>query len=285
MDESCIVFTSEMEVSECLETLKQLYRMQDWTVRGHWYTMLDFIKHYLNVSNDRWESEHVAKFPGMLAKLHPHANTTMLKQSVARSTSLQQMHTHLFHPDVRRYYRLQDDQLHAIENEVLGVIQREVEDEDSKAVSDLCHALCAEIFTPYSHLLQSQGALPVSKAEARVSANGKSIDMSFQTHGNPMVYNYISVKPKDTLGRCYEFIMPYNKDFTPVLRFLGKLRELVSKECKDHWLAFKGINSARTPMSIVIVERYLPDELPIPVETLRLVFLKLILLQYGLVPV
>jgi hypothetical protein len=84
--------------------------------------MSDFIKHYLNVSNDQWKREHMAMFSGQWEKLRAHANVPMLQQSMALSISLQQMHTHLFHPDVRHFYRLEDDQLRAIEIKVFGVI-------------------------------------------------------------------------------------------------------------------------------------------------------------------
>ena len=284
MDASSTVFTEDMDETECLETLKELYRATDWSVHDEHTAMYDFVKRYLVVSNDKWTREYKAKHPGQWETLQAHGDVPTLQQSISQSTSLQLMHTHLFDPDVRQNYRLTDEQLQVIQFDVGSVIQMEIETEDKKTISDLCHALCPEVFIPFAHTLQSQGDPEMAIVQATVAPHGQWIDVTYKSlvsQARGMVTNYITVKPKGIKGRRYEFIMPYKRDFSPILTFLARLRGLVEEDFPHHFLKFKGSNNAGTRICSVTIERYRRDEEPISADLVRRVFLSINMLGYG----
>ena len=280
MDQSIPIL--DMTKSELIEWLKLQYRSLDWSMRDTRSTMFRDINIYLKMSNDMWKREFKLKNVGQWEKLPPHKNILELKQSITPMVDLPALHDELFDSDSRTTYRIDDHQLHVLENEVCNIIQKEVEREDIKTTSDLCHHLCVEIFTPFAQILQSQGLPEAGTVTATVAPNGKSLEVTCYWQSIPgSVSNYITVIPLDMAGRGYKFVMPCNTHFKSIPKLQLKLKDLMLRNSRGTMITVKSSNDFVTNLTTIVIRGSSADGAPIPPSTIRLMFLNINLVGYG----
>lgn len=282
-DMSESIFSSDTPLIKCVEILRDLYRLLDGSKPDDVGNLKACILQYLTVSNNAWEQRFTLMYPGRLEHLQLHGNIEMLKTFIRSKNSLSEMHPLLFDASVRRYYRLDDAQLEALVVDLSHLVGMDVDNEDKQMVSGQCHALCADVFTPFAKTLQNQGDPCFGSIHANVADDGLSLTLKYFdiTSGVPTLTNYFTITPLDTQQRRYNFVMPHVGHFGPNQTFLAKLRDLVKKDIPNHGLEFRGTH--QNTQKTVSIRRYIQDELPIPVEVIRLVFLNINLIWYGLV--